>query len=83
MPFDQLPEPASLRSQAQFLQLHGIDELVEEGKRVWAEQAARPGLAAIKMRSRVSEAEALLDPHGLGGFLAAEWHRSDDLRSRG
>lgn len=73
VPFDQLPEPDSLRTQAQFLQLHGIDELVDEGRRVWREQAARPGLEAMKMRSRVSEAEALLDPDGLGGFLVAEW----------
>jgi hypothetical protein len=29
----------------------------------------------MKMRSRVSEAEALLDPDGLGGFLVAEWRR--------
>ncbi|MEL6891283.1 MAG: SAM-dependent methyltransferase [Actinomycetota bacterium] len=73
VPFDQLPEPDSLRSQAQFLQLHGIDELVEDGRRVWSEQAARPGLEALTMRSRISEAEALLDAAGLGSFLVAEW----------
>ena len=73
VPIDQLAEPHSLRTQSQFLQLRGIDELVEDGKRVWAEQAARPGLEAMKMRSRISEAEALLDPGGLGGFLVAEW----------
>jgi SAM-dependent MidA family methyltransferase len=70
---DQLPEPDAVRTQAQWLQLHGIDELVEEGKRSWEAHAARPDLAAIKMRSRVSEAEALLDPTGLGGFTALEW----------
>ena len=73
VPFDQLPEPDAIRSQSQFLQRWGIDELVEEGKRVWAEQASGPGLEAMKMRSRVSEAEALLEPAGLGGFLVAEW----------
>ncbi len=73
VPIDQLPEPDTVRSQAQFLQLWGVDELVAEGKRVWEQQAARPGLEAMKMRSRVSEAEALLDPAGLGGFLVAEW----------
>ena len=73
VPIDQLPEPDNVRVQAQFLQRWGIDELVAEGKRVWAEQAARPGLEAMKMRSRVSESEALLDPDGLGGFLVAEW----------
>jgi SAM-dependent MidA family methyltransferase len=73
VPIDQLPEPDTVRTQSAFLQLRGIDELVEEGKRIWDEQAARPGLEAMKMRSRVSEAEALLDPGGLGGFLVAEW----------
>jgi len=29
----------------------------------------------VRMRSRVSEAEALLDPAGLGGFTVAEWTR--------
>ncbi|MEM1334067.1 MAG: SAM-dependent methyltransferase [Actinomycetota bacterium] len=75
VPFDQLPEPDTVRTQSQFLQLHGIDELVEEGRRVWTEQAAAPGLEAMKMRSRISEAEALLDPDGLGGFLVAEYRR--------
>lgn len=73
VPFDQLPEPDSIRTQAQFLQLRGISELVAEGRRIWTEQAARPGLEAMRMRSRVSETEALLDPGGLGGFLVAEW----------
>jgi hypothetical protein len=70
---DQLPEPDAVRSQAQWLQLHGIAELVDEGRRYWEEHAARPDLTAIKMRSRVSEAEALLDPSGLGGFTVLEW----------
>jgi hypothetical protein len=55
------------------LQLRGIDDLVEEGKRTWVEQASRPGLEAMKMRSRISESEALLDLDGLGSFLVAEW----------
>lgn len=73
VPFDQLPEPDSVRSQAQFLQLHGISDLVDEGRRIWNEQAARPGLEAMRMRSRVRESEALLDPTGLGGFLVAQY----------
>ena len=73
VPIDQLPEPDTVRAQAAFLQLWVIGELVDECKRVWEEQAARPGLEAMKMRSRISEAEALLDPDGLGGFLVAEW----------
>ena len=73
VPFDQLPEPDSVRSQTQFLQRWGIDDLVAEGVRVWTEQAARPGLEAMRMRSRVAESEALLDPAGLGNFIVAEW----------
>ena len=76
VPIDQLPEADAVRTQSQFLQRWGIDELVEEGKRIWTEQAARPGLEAMRMRSRTSEAEALLDPAGLGGFLVAEWRAS-------
>jgi SAM-dependent MidA family methyltransferase len=73
VPIDQLAEPDSVRTQSAFLQLWGIAELVAEGKRIWEEQAARPGLEAMRMRSRISEAEALLDTAGLGGFLVAEW----------
>lgn len=66
-------EPDALRSQSQFLQRWGIQELVAEGRRIWSEQAVRPGLEAMKMRSRISEAEALLDPAGLGAFTVVEY----------
>jgi hypothetical protein len=46
---------------------------VEEGRRVWTESAAAPTLAAMKMRSRISESEALLDPTGLGNFTVLQW----------
>ena len=72
---DQLPEPDSFRTQAQFLQLWGIDELVDEGRRVWTAAAGAPTVAALTMRSRVREADALLDPDGLGGFGVLEWRR--------
>jgi SAM-dependent MidA family methyltransferase len=70
---DQLPAPDSVRSQAQWLQLHGIEALVADGRRHWDANAARPDLLAMRMRSRISEAEALLDPSGLGGFSVCEW----------
>ena len=70
---DQLPEPDTVRSQAQWLQLHGISDLVEAGRMYWADHAAAPTLAAMRMRSRVSESEALLDPSGLGAFTVLEW----------
>jgi SAM-dependent MidA family methyltransferase len=69
-------EPAAIRTQAQFLGRWGIDQFVAEGKRVWTERAARPDLEAMKMRSRISEAEALLDPTGLGAFTVLEWEAS-------
>ncbi len=64
---------SSIRSQADWLASHGIDELVEEGRRVWEASASVGDLAALRMRSRIREAEALLDPEGLGGFTVAEW----------
>ncbi|MFM8856439.1 MAG: SAM-dependent methyltransferase [Actinomycetota bacterium] len=69
-------EPRALRTQAHFLQRWGIDELVDEGKRIWTEKASRPDLEAVKMRSRVSESEALTDPNGLGGFTVVEFQGS-------
>jgi SAM-dependent MidA family methyltransferase len=73
---DQLADvrpPDAVRTQAQWLALHGIDELVEEGRRLWREGAATGDLAALKARSRIREAEALTDPTGLGAFTVAEW----------
>ncbi len=65
--------PDQDRSQAQFLAAHGIEELVEEGRRVWVERAHIGDLVAIRARSRVTEAEALCDPSGLGAFRVLEW----------
>ena len=65
--------PATVRTQAAFLRQHGIDELVAEGRARWDELGLSGGLAAIEARSRVSEAAALLDPDGLGGFTVVEW----------
>ena len=73
VPWDQLPPPDETCDQATWLRRHGIDELVAEGKRHWSEHAAAPDLTAMRMRSRVSESEALLDPAGLGGFQVGEW----------
>ena len=68
-----LGEPDAVRSLSQFLQRWGITDLVDEGRRVWAEQAARPTLASMTMRSRVAEAEALLAEPGLGSFSVVEY----------
>lgn len=61
------------RSQSEFLVAHGIDELVEQGRRVWSERAHLGDLAALKARSRVTEARALQEPDGLGSFRVLEW----------
>jgi SAM-dependent MidA family methyltransferase len=70
---DQLPPPDAVRTQAQFLQRWGIDDLVDEGRAAWEAAAAAPNLAALQMRSRVREAEALLATPGLGAFTVCEW----------
>ena len=66
-------EPDAVRSQNQFLRRWGIDDLVANGRQYWADNAAAPTLAAMKMRSRISEAEALLAEPGLGSFTAIEY----------
>jgi SAM-dependent MidA family methyltransferase len=65
------------RAQAQFLRAHRIDDLVEEGRRTWTERAAIGDLDALRARSRVTEAEALTDPTGLGAFRVLEWSVGD------
>jgi len=63
------------RSQAGFLRAFGIDELVAAGRQEWHARAAVADLDALRARSRVREAEALLDPGGLGSFRVVEWAR--------
>jgi SAM-dependent MidA family methyltransferase len=71
---DQLGEPPAVdRSQADWLRAHGLEDLVEEGRRVWQERASIGDLAAVRARSRITEAEALTDPAGLGAFRVLEW----------
>jgi SAM-dependent MidA family methyltransferase len=70
--FDQL-HPDRLATQADWLRAHGIDALVDEAKATWRDRAHLGDLEALRARSRVHEADALLDPDGLGAFLVAEW----------
>ena len=74
---DQLPPGAVVDTQAAFLRRFGIDDLVEAGRRLWEERAHLGDLEAIRARSRVAEAEALLDPTGLGDFTVLEWFVPD------
>ncbi len=73
----QLSSPLELTSQAAFLRRHGIEELVEQGRALWNERAHVADLTAIRGRSAVREAEALLDPDGLGAFLTLHWSIGD------
>ncbi len=70
---DQLPGGAEASDQAGFLRSYGIDDLVAEGRRTWSERAHLGDLEAVRARSRATEAEALCDPAGLGGFGILEW----------
>lgn len=65
--------PTRVTNQAAWLKAHGIEELVAEGNAAWRAGAAKGDLTALAGRSRAVEAEALLDPAGLGGFTVAEW----------
>lgn len=76
---DQLSAlPTSDSSQSDWLRAHGIDELVDEGKRLWQERSHLGDLTAVRARSRVTEAQALLDPSGLGAFRVLEWRPGHD-----
>jgi SAM-dependent MidA family methyltransferase len=70
---ERVARPTSVETQAAFLRRHGIDELVAEGRAMWESRAGVGDLAALAARSRVREAEALLDPTGLGGFTVMQW----------
>lgn len=72
--FDQIFEGVDVHftSQMDFLEAYGLKDLVEEGRRYWEANASFPDLRTMAMRSRVSEAEALIDPQGLGSFTVAE-----------
>ena len=73
--FDQIQTDyqAEVCSQTDFLVRHGIKELVDEGQTVWRERAHICDLIALQGRSRVREAEALMDAQGLGAFSVMTW----------
>ena len=73
--FDQVQADhrAEVCSQAEFLRGCGIDELVAEGRAAWAGRAGVGDLDTLRARSRTSEAQALLDPAGMGAFSVLVW----------
>ena len=65
--------PDHITSQARFLVSHGLEKLVDEGRRRWKELGVTGGVEALTARSRIAEAEALTDAAGLGAFRVMEW----------
>jgi SAM-dependent MidA family methyltransferase len=62
----------SVTQQSEWLHRWGIDELVADGSRYWEEHKSAPDIAAIKMRSRSNELQALISQEGLGVFSVLE-----------
>ena len=69
----QADHRAEVCTQAEFLRAHGIDELVAAGRAEWAGRAGAGDLDALRARSRAREAEALMDPAGMGAFNVLVW----------
>jgi SAM-dependent MidA family methyltransferase len=72
---DQLMEVVpelSVSHQSEWLLNLGLDELVSEGSSYWEQHKSAPDIAAMKMRSRLNEAQALTDRDGLGSFSVLE-----------
>ena len=70
---DQLPPGFTTSTQADFLKQWGIDELVREGSAYWKSMKHAPDVAAMKMRSRSSEAVIISDTVNLGCFVVSVW----------
>ena len=68
-----IARPSVITKQRQFLERLGIAQLVEEGRQIWTENASAPDVGALRARSRIREAEALLEPSGPGDFVVLEW----------
>lgn len=73
---DQLSRGLVSSTQAEFLKEWGINELVHDGNVYWENMKQAPDVAAMKMRSRLSEAEALCHQTGLGTFSVLQWVQS-------
>jgi len=66
-------QPTAASTQAAWLSLHGMDELVAVARAAWHERAAIGDLEALRVRSLIAEAKALTDLQGLGAFQVLEW----------
>lgn len=61
------------RAQAEFLEAHGLRDIVADARSAWHARAEIGDLGALRARGRVQEGRALTDMEGLGGFRALEW----------
>jgi SAM-dependent MidA family methyltransferase len=66
----------TISRQSDWLKHWGIEQLVDEGNQYWDEHKHAPNLAAMKMRSRSNELQALTSRGGLGGFSVLELNYS-------
>ena len=62
----------TIAKQSEWLNSYGIDELVSDGLEYWEAHKSAPDIAAMKMHSRVNEAQALTSQDGLGAFSVLE-----------
>jgi SAM-dependent MidA family methyltransferase len=62
----------SVNQQSEWLLTWGIDELVAEGSKHWEEHKSAPDIAAMKMRSRLGESNALQEISNNGRYIAIE-----------
>jgi SAM-dependent MidA family methyltransferase len=60
-------------SQADWLQVLGVDDLVAAAREAWDARAHVGDLEAVKERSRITEAAALLDPSALGAHRVLQF----------
>lgn len=65
--------PRGESTQAELLRSYGIGQLAAAARRQWQERAHVGDFEAVKAASRVQEAAALTDEHGLGAFRVVEW----------
>ena len=62
----------SVTQQSEWLHTMGMNELVSEGMQYWEAHKTSPDVAALKMRSRANETQALTSQDGLGKFSVLE-----------
>lgn len=79
VPVDQLPAAEEVLTQAEFLTRWGIEDAKLVASETSVATAALGNLEHLKARARLSEAQALLDPDGLGGFRVVIYHRESGL----